>query len=114
MAWAPLLWQAFLGPQSGKWSAASLFYSPYKDGYLIPISAQTDYLLKTHNLAKLINYNQSLRPWLSRLLPHISEERRLFNLLQKAYSAARYATDYVVTAYDVQVLTAWVQQLCGE
>lgn len=72
----------------------------------------TGLYVNTHNLDKLIRYCSMV----SGKLPDIfsrnnEEEKRLFNLLQKAYVDARYKEEYAISGKDIQTICARVKQV---
>src|SRR6185503_6377573 len=72
----------------------------------------TAYRPRSHNLEKLANQAAGLHPALRAALPRAAgEERRLFNLLKKAYIDARYSKKYRITADELVTLGGWVREL---
>jgi HEPN domain-containing protein len=72
----------------------------------------TGYRSTTHNLSRLLALieNCSFRP--SAIFPCLTkEEKELFNLLNRAYSEARYKEGYVMPAEKVAILKERVQEL---
>jgi uncharacterized protein len=72
----------------------------------------TAYKPRTHNIEKLANQAASLHPAMRAALPRAAgEERRLFDLLKKAYIDARYSKKYRITAEELSVLGERVREL---
>jgi hypothetical protein len=76
----------------------------------------------SHNIEKLANMTVQHHPAMRPLLPRVEpEDKRLFELLKKAYIDARYSTNYRITAEELAVLGVRVRevgdviaQLCRE
>lgn len=74
----------------------------------------TGYKPKTHNLDKLLRYTKRFAVELSGVFPRNSaEEKRLFDLLLRAYIDARYSADYVITQEELTLLSERVGKLQG-
>jgi HEPN domain-containing protein/predicted nucleotidyltransferase len=74
----------------------------------------TAYKPRIHNLEKLANQAAGLHPALRVALPRAAgEERRVFDLLKKAYVEARYSKKYRITAEELGVLGERVRELGG-
>jgi uncharacterized protein len=72
----------------------------------------TAYMPKTHNLEKLADRVAGVHPDLRAVLPRaLAEDRRLFDLLKKAYVDARYSTKYRITAEELSALGPRVREL---
>ena len=72
----------------------------------------TAYMPATHNLEKLVKLAAGLHPDLRAMLPReLSEDKRLFELLKKAYVDARYNTNYRITAEELAALGPRVREL---
>lgn len=72
----------------------------------------TDYKPKTHDLEALRNRAGKVNPALNEAFPQrTKEERRVFELLKKAYTDSRYDRTYVITPGELQYLSARVQVL---
>ena len=77
------------------------------------------YMPHTHNIEKLAksaaHHHPDMRPLLPRVEP---EDKRLFELLKKAYVDARYSTNYRITAEElgprVRELGEVIARLCRE
>ena len=68
---------------------------------------------KQHNLMKLLRATRSYSDELRKLFPisKDKEEKRLFELLKKAYVEARYNPNFVVTKEDIEALLLKVERL---
>lgn len=65
----------------------------------------TGYRPKTHDLQKLLSYSVKCEPTLKEIFPFkTNEEKRLFELLRKAYIDARYRKDYKITQKELDYL----------
>jgi predicted nucleotidyltransferase/HEPN domain-containing protein len=72
----------------------------------------TAYKPRTHNIEKLANQAASLHPIMRAALPRAAgEDRRLFDLLKKAYIDARYSKKYRITAEELSALGERVRDL---
>ena len=72
----------------------------------------TAYMPATHNLEKLAKLAAGLHPDLRAMLPReLPEDKRLFELLKKAYVDARYNTSYRITAEELAALGPRVREL---
>ena len=82
----------------------------------------TDYRPKTHDLEELDGMVSKIDETLKKVFPcQGEEEKRLFQLLRKAYVDARYKKDYVITAEElkylaerIQLLRELTEELCKE
>jgi hypothetical protein len=67
---------------------------------------------KSHNIEKLAKLAAQFHPDMRPLLPRTEpEDKRLFELLKKAYVDARYSTKYRITAEELAVLGVRVKEL---
>ncbi|MFG6354685.1 MAG: HEPN domain-containing protein [Alistipes sp.] len=67
---------------------------------------------KSHNLSELMNATKKYAPEIFKALPRDTpEEKRLFDLLQRAYIESRYNPDFEVTKEDIDALIPKVEQL---
>lgn len=67
---------------------------------------------KQHNLSKLLGSTQKYSIELRKIfLRNIKEEKRLFDLLRRAYVEARYNSKFVVTKDDIDALIPKVKKL---
>lgn len=68
----------------------------------------------THSLSRLLRLVENIAVQISAIFPCATEEEQtLFNVLQKAYSDARYRDVYTISAADVAILIARVRTLHG-
>ena len=74
----------------------------------------TGYKQKSHNIEELANQAAALHSALEGALPRTDEEdKRLFDLLKRAYIEARYSKSYTITAGELLVLRARVLDLAA-
>lgn len=74
----------------------------------------TDYRPKDHNLESLGTKAEQCDPRFAVFPKATNEDKRLFELLKKAYIDARYKMDeYSITAQDLQALVGYVEKLKG-
>lgn len=65
---------------------------------------------KQHNLADLLDSTRKYSKELSLIFPQDNEEeKRLFELLKKAYVEARYNSEFIVTKEDIDVLLSKIE-----
>jgi HEPN domain-containing protein len=70
----------------------------------------TGYHANTHNIDRLLRYSSLVSDQLSDLFPQKTEaDKQLFQLLQKAYSDARYKADYTISYDQLLCLTEKVR-----
>ncbi|NOQ25373.1 MAG: HEPN domain-containing protein, partial [Bacteroidales bacterium] len=70
------------------------------------------YKPKTHDLEELGRYAKNLSPEFDKVFPKSTkEEKRLFELLQKAYVDARYKKDYTIEKNELEYLEQKVKLL---
>jgi len=80
--------------------------------YTAALLVLTEYRPKGHNLTHLGKLAGSLEPSLRAIFPMTPREnKRLFELLKKAYIDARYSTKYAITEGELCVLAARVREL---
>ena len=73
---------------------------------------QTGLHIVTHNIEKLLRYCLLVCPQLEKVFcRHDEEDRRLLQLLQKAYIDARYRADYCISAPEAKTLTGKLRAL---
>jgi HEPN domain-containing protein len=66
----------------------------------------------SHNLTRLLRYTRFVLPRILSIFPQDTDhERRLFQLLQKAYVDARYKEDYKISASELTCLNERVTQI---
>ena len=67
---------------------------------------------KSHNLSELMNATKKYAPEIFKALPRDTpEEKRLFDLLQRAYIESRYNPDFEITKEDIDALIPKVERL---
>ena len=72
----------------------------------------TGYHANTHSIDRLINYASLISYQLPDIFPQkTDQEKRLFNLLQKAYIGTRYKEDYKISNDDLLCLTEKVMYI---
>jgi predicted nucleotidyltransferase/HEPN domain-containing protein len=72
----------------------------------------TGYMPKLHDIEKLADIAAGLHPDMRPLLPRVEpEDKRLFDLLKKAYVDARYSPKYSITADELRALGPQVEEL---
>ncbi len=70
------------------------------------------YGYKDHDLEKLMNYCKKFTTEIFRVFPcDTEEEKRLFNLLQRAYIESRYNSEFEITKEDIDALVPKVEML---
>ncbi|NOQ25417.1 MAG: HEPN domain-containing protein [Bacteroidales bacterium] len=82
----------------------------------------TGYKPKTHDLEELGRQAKNFNPEFNKVFPKCTkEEKRLFELLQKAYVDARYKRDYAIEKEEleylgqkVEILKEITEKICGE
>ena len=69
---------------------------------------------KSHDLSELMNAAKKHTTDIFKAFPHdTAEEKRLFDLLQRAYIESRYNPDFEITKEDIDALIPKVEQLRG-
>lgn len=69
------------------------------------IRGSTGYYANTHNIGRLLSYAKFIVPEIANIIPLSSEEdKRLLQLLQKAYIDGRYQSDYKIPYKDLAAL----------
>jgi Ser/Thr protein kinase RdoA (MazF antagonist) len=72
----------------------------------------TEYKPKAHNIDYLGKLAGKLQPSLRDVFPRTApEDKRVWDLLKKAYIDARYSTKFVVTAEELEVMARRVRDL---
>lgn len=74
------------------------------------------YKPKTHNIKEYKNYTKGISPEIDNMFINqnsSSEEKRLFEILQKSYIDARYKSNYYVSRADVEDIMDQVKKLKG-
>lgn len=76
------------------------------------LKAGTGYHANTHSIDKLLRYASLVSYQLPDIFPQkTEEEKRLFNLLQKAYTDSRYKEDYKISTDDLLCITEKVRRI---
>src|SRR5690606_7499001 len=71
----------------------------------------TGYHANTHSIDRLLRYGSLVAYQLPQLFPRqTDQEKRLFNLLQKAYIDTRYKEDYKITDNELLTLTERIRR----
>ncbi|HRO69090.1 MAG TPA: HEPN domain-containing protein [Chitinophagaceae bacterium] len=85
--------------------AAFMLHQSAEQALRTIIKTGTGYHGNTHSLDRLIRYGSLISYSLRDIFPQNTEqEKRLFNLLQKAYIEARYQPDYKISTEDLLLL----------
>ena len=94
--------------------AAFLLHQAVERYFHATLLVFTGYKPKTHNIEQLANDTAPLHPELAGALPRAEpEEKRLFDLLKRAYIEARYSKSYKITQEELRVLRARVLDLAA-
>jgi HEPN domain-containing protein len=99
-----------------------LLHQAVERHYAATLLVFTGYKPKSHNIEELANQAAALHPALEGALPRTGpEDKRLFDLLKRAYIEARYSKSYSITADELRVLrervldlAARVKEACSE
>ena len=92
--------------------AAFMLHQSAEQALRTLIKAGTGYSATTHSLERLLCYAGLVSSQLSDLFAQRSEEeKRLFQLLQKAYIDSRYREDYKITGWELLLLSQKVRLL---
>ncbi|MGA9768358.1 MAG: HEPN domain-containing protein [Blastocatellia bacterium] len=92
--------------------AAFLLHQATERLYTTTLLVFTHYKAKEHSIKKLGKQVSNLDPRFLPVFPHKTpEERRLFELLEKAYIDARYNRNYKVTKKELEYLAERVKKL---
>ena len=102
--------------------AAFLLHQAVERHYAATMLVFTGYKPKSHNIEELANQAAALHSPLEGALPRTDQEdKRLFDLLKRAYIEARYSKSYSITAGELLVLrervldlAARVRRACAE
>src|SRR5690349_6647061 len=102
--------------------AAFLLHQAVERHYAAATLVFTGYKHKSHNIEELANQAAALHPALEGALPRTEQEdKRLFDLLKRAYIEARYSKSYSITGGELLVLrervldlAARVRRACAE
>ncbi|MBL3655110.1 HEPN domain-containing protein [Fulvivirga sediminis] len=92
--------------------AVFMLHQSTEQGLTALLKAGAGYHRRTHNLGRLIRLSYLITSKTQHIFPQDSEQdKRLFKLLQNAYSDARYKRDYKVSNADFSVLLERVKSL---
>lgn len=95
--------------------AAFMLHQAAERSLLTLIQVTTGLYANTHNLDRLIRYGSMVSFKLPHLFPQNKDsEKRLFKLLQQAYSDARYKEDYSIHFQEVKMLIKQMNALKEE
>lgn len=95
--------------------AAFMLHQATEQSLLALLQVTTGLRMNTHNLDRLIRYSSMVSYKLQHIFPQNKDnEKRLFKLLQHAYSDARYNDDYSIHFQEVESLTKQVNDLKEE
>jgi HEPN domain-containing protein/predicted nucleotidyltransferase len=109
--------------ERGKFTqAAFILHQVTERYYHAIILVFTGYKPKTHDLKELGKQSKNLIPEFEKVFPKATkEEKRLFELLQKAYIDARYKRDYTIEKNEleylgkkVEILKEMTERICKE
>jgi HEPN domain-containing protein len=92
--------------------AAFMLHQSAEQALRTLVKTGTGYHANTHSLNKLIRYASLISYQLPDIFPQKNDqEKRLFNILQRAYIDARYKEEYKITSDDLLRLTDRVRQI---
>jgi HEPN domain-containing protein len=92
--------------------AAFMLHQSAEQALRTLLTTGTGYQANTHNLNRLIRYASLVSHQLPDIFPQKNDrEKRLFNLLQRAYVDARYKEDYKINSDDLLYLTEKVRHI---
>lgn len=95
--------------------AAFMLHQATEQALRTLVQTGTGFYCNTHNLDRLIRYGSMVSFQLPDVFPRKTEnEKRLFNLLQKAYVDARYKESYSIGLADLTVLierVTWIRDI---
>lgn len=95
--------------------AAFMLHQATEQALLTLLKVTTGLRVNTHNLDRLIRYGSMVSCRLPHIFPQNNDtDKRLFKLLQHAYSDARYNEDYSIHFRDLELLTKQVNGLKDE
>src|SRR5262245_34035048 len=117
-------WQTarYSAARSLRAQAAFLLHQAVERHYAATMLVYTGYKPKSHNIEDLANQAAAFHAALEGALPRTEEEdKRLFDLLKRAYIEARYSKSYSITSGELLVLrervldlAARVRRACAE
>ena len=92
--------------------AAIMLHQSAEQALRTLLKVGTGYHANTHSIDRLLRYAGLVSYQLPDIFPQrTEEEKRLFNLLQKAYIDTRYKEDYKISTDDLLCLTAKVRRI---
>ena len=92
--------------------AAFMLHQSAEQALRTLIKTGTGYHANTHSIDRLVRYASLVSYQIRDILSQNTEqEKRLFNLLQKAYIDARYQPDYKISTEDLLLLTEKVKMV---
>ena len=92
--------------------AAFMLHQSAEQALRTLLQTATGYHVNTHNIDSLIRCASLVAYRLPDIFPQkTDQEKRLFNLLQKAYADTRYTTAYSISKDDLTALTEKVRQI---
>lgn len=92
--------------------AAFMLHQSAEQALRTLLKAGTGYHANTHSIDRLVRYAGLVSYQLPGIFPQrTQEEKRLFNLLQKAYIDTRYKEDYKISTDDLLCLTDKVRRI---
>ncbi|SDD77733.1 HEPN domain-containing protein [Niabella drilacis] len=90
--------------------AAFMLHQSAEQALRALLKAGTGYHANTHSIDRLLRYSSLVAHQLPEIFPRQTEQdKRLFNLLQKAYIDTRYKEDYKITDEELLTLTGKVR-----
>lgn len=92
--------------------AAFMLHQSAEQALRTLMNVGTGYLANTHSIDRLLRYAALVSCQLTDIFPQTTEEeKRIFNLLQKAYIDTRYKEEYKISAVDLLCLTEKVRHI---
>lgn len=92
--------------------AAFMLHQSAEQALRTLLKVGTGYHANTHSIDRLLRYGSLVTYQLPQLFPRQTEqEKRLFNLLQKAYIDTRYKEDYKITDEELLTLTEKIRRI---
>lgn len=92
--------------------AAFMLHQAAEQALSTLLETGTGFTANTHNLERLLRYASLSCHRLPDLFPQdTDQEKRLFQLLQRAYIEPRYKADYKISQHDLMLLTERVEEL---
>ncbi|MBO9595002.1 MAG: HEPN domain-containing protein [Niabella sp.] len=92
--------------------AAFMLHQSAEQALRALLMAGTGYHANTHSIDRLLRYGSLVAHQLPEIFPRQTEQdKRLFNLLQKAYIDTRYKDDYKITDEELLTLTGKIRRI---